>query len=433
MSETELTRSRALSIARPPLFRPESLQERQMIWLGRHVLALGLPASLSSVGCFILSAAAAALVIFGGYARRVEVRGVVMPASGLIQVTSPAAGWVESIEVHDGQTVQNGTSLYIIRNDVTTIDGDTQQRVLQALGDQRAVLVNQIIRKMKMRGQQHEELQRKAGNLQAQIQQLDVQVAMKEEFVRSVSKNYADFSRFQATGIGNVMATLTQQQNWMRAKDEYEELKSRGLRLQAELIETQFQQSSLDLQSGDEIDGMRSKIADLDQQVAKAQALRSIEIRAPGAGTVTAIASHEGQTVASGARMLTIIPSQEKMNAELLAPSSSIGFILTGQRVLLRYTAFPYQKFGQYWGTVTDVAGAALQPEELKTLVPSLPPADQSKTFYRVIVKPDRQDVIAYGRSKPLRASMQVEAHILLEKRPIYQWILEPLYSLHGT
>src|SRR5205085_2938857 len=116
----------------------------------------------------------------------------------------------------------------------------------------------------------------------------------------------------------------------------------------------------------------RSKISDLDQQVATSEARRSIEIRAPGAGVVTALASHPGQTVASGTRMLTIVPSQEKMQVELLAPSTSIGFVRPGQRVLLRYTAFPYQKFGQYWGTVTEISHAALQAEELKTFVPSV-------------------------------------------------------------
>jgi membrane fusion protein len=422
-----------MSIARGGLFRPESLQARQTVWLGRHTLALGLPASLSSVASFLMAAAAVALLTFGSYARRVEVHGVVLPISGLIQVSSPAAGWVQSLRVEEGQTVTSGTPLYVINNDTATSDGHTQQQVLQALAAQRTVLMDQIARKGEMRDEQHANLQRKSENLEAQIRQMGVQVAMKEEFVRNVAKNYADFSRFQATGIGNVMATLTQQQNWMRTKDELEEMKSRALRLQADLIETQFQQATIDLQFDNEIGDMRSKISGLDQQVAKAEALRSIEIRAPGAGTVTAIASHAGQTVASGARMLTIVPSEDKMQAQLLAPSTSIGFIRPGQRVLLRYTAFPYQKFGQYWGTVTEVSDAALGPDELKSLVPSLPPADQSKTFYRVIVAPDRQDVTAYGRLEPLRPSMQVEAHILLERRAIYQWILEPLYGLHGA
>ena len=40
---------------------------------------------------------------------------------------------------------------------------------------------------------------------------------------------------------------------------------------------------------------------------------------------------------------------------------------------------------------------------------------------------------MVYGRSEPLHASMQVDARVLLDRRPIYQWILEPLYGLHGT
>ena len=277
------------------------------------------------------------------------------------------------------------------------------------------------------------ELQRKADNLNAQIEQMSAQLAMKEAFVRDVTKNYADFSRYQASGVANIMATLTQQQNWMRAKDELEELKSRALRLQQTLIETQFQQQTTDLQFDNEIDGMRSKIADIDQQVANAEARRSVEVRAPGSGRVTAIAGHPGQTIATGARLLTIVPSEGQMEAELLAPSNAIGFVRPGQRVLLRYSAYPYQKFGQYGGTVTEVSHAALQPEDLRALMPSSSPAGQAKTFYRVTVEPDRQSVTAYGRAEPLMASMQVDAHIILERRPIYQWILEPLYRLHGA
>ena len=47
------------------------------------------------------------------------------------------------------------------------------------------------------------------------------------------------------------------------------------------------------------------------------------------------------------------------MQAELLAPSSAVGFIHQGGRVLLRYSAFPYQKFGEYGGTVVTVSDAA--------------------------------------------------------------------------
>jgi membrane fusion protein len=57
-------------------------------------------------------------------------------------------------------------------------------------------------------------------------------------------------------------------------------------------------------------------------------------------------------------------------------------------------------------------------------------PAKQTGPFYRVIVKPDSQLVRVYGEERKLPASMQVQAYALLDRRPLYQWILEPLYEI---
>lgn len=432
-SSTRLDDPRDIIAPRRELFRAESLKEQQTLWLGRHALALGLPATVSSIASTVMVVAAAGLITYGSYARRVELHGLMLPTSGLVQITSPAAGWVQSLNVQDGEFVSSGTRLYSVNTDIATQGGNTQQKILESLAAERSILLLQTNRKMEIRDRQDGDLRRKIENLASQITQMGVQISVKEEFVRQTTKDFADFTGFVARGIGNLNEKLIRQQNWMHSKDELEELKSRALRLQGDLLDTQAQLSTLHLEKDNEIDGMRAKLSDLDKQVASSEARHSIEIVAPASGKVTAISSRPGQIVAAGARLLTIVPSQERMQAELLAPSTSIGFLLPGQRVLLRYSAFPYQKFGEYWGTVTEISHAALQADELKTLVPNMPPADQSKTFYRVIVAPDRSDVIAYGHSEPLHASMQVDARVLLDRRPIYQWILEPLYGLHGT
>ena len=131
--------------------------------------------------------------------------------------------------------------------------------------------------------------------------------------------------------------------------------------------------------------------------------------------------------------MLTLVPGGEKMQVSLLAPSTAIGFIHSGERVELHYSAYPYQKFGQYGGTVTEVSRASLDPEEVRQLVPVLSPSEQSRTYYRVVVTPDRQQAVAYGHPEPLQASMQVDARVLLDRRRLYEWILDPFYSLWGN
>jgi membrane fusion protein len=404
-----------------------------MVWLGRPAVRLGLPAALMSVLAVLIVVALAALIIFGSYAKRIEIRGAILPSAGLIQVSSPVGGWIQSMHAHEGQVVTSGTLLYIVNTDIANSKGSTQQQILQSLGIMRSILMQQVADKVRLRNEQDAELRLKVENLQAQVRQTDAEISMKDEFLATVTKNYVNFIHYQQRGIATIHEKLAAQQDWMHAKADFEELRSSALRLQAQLNESVYQLATNDLQADNEIASMRERIAEIDQRVSNSETQHSIDISAPAPGTVTAIAAQPGQTIASGAPMLTIIPGKSSMRAELIAPSTSIAFIHPGQRVLLRYSAFPYERFGQYWGTVTEVSHAALVPEELRTLVPSLPQTDQSKTFYRVIVVPDRQSVSVNGHPEPLEASMQVDASVVLDRRPLYQWLLQPLYDFRRS
>ena len=180
----------------------------------------------------------------------------------------------------------------------------------------------------------------------------------------------------------------------------------------------------------DENDALKRKILEIDERLANAEAHRSIDIRAPADGVVTSIVAHPGQTISAGAPMLKIVPRHASMQAELLAPSSAVGFIREGGRVLMRYSAYPYQKFGGYLGTVTAVSDAAISAEEAKLFLGGEAPTKQAGPFYRVIVTPDSQFARVYGEERKLPANMRVEAYALLDRRKLYEWILEPLYEI---
>jgi membrane fusion protein len=55
-----------------------------------------------------------------------------------------------------------------------------------------------------------------------------------------------------------------------------------------------------------------------------------------------------------------------------------------------------------------------------------------SEPLYRITVQLSAQTVTAYGMSRALQAGMLVDADVLQEKRHLYEWVLEPLYSLTG-
>ena len=107
----------------------------------------------------------------------------------------------------------------------------------------------------------------------------------------------------------------------------------------------------------------QTELAQLDRQLAtlsgesaENEARRGAVVTAPKTGTVHAINFTAGQSVAPGAALATVVPQCTALEAHLNVPSRAIGLIEPGQKVLLRYAAFPYQKYGLQHGVVAEVA-----------------------------------------------------------------------------
>jgi membrane fusion protein len=59
-----------------------------------------------------------------------------------------------------------------------------------------------------------------------------------------------------------------------------------------------------------------------------------------------------------------------------------------------------------------------------------VPPGEPVYAITVVTLK--QQTVTAYGEQRPLSAGMRLDGDILQETRKLYEWMLEPLYSITG-
>jgi membrane fusion protein len=420
--------------SRRTLFRPESMQVRELAWQGRAALALGLPAAFTSITSMALAAAVVALITFGGYSRRVDMEGTVVPSTGVIAITAPSPGRIEALAVQEGEAVEKGVPLYSLDLDTATKDGGTQQRIIDTQTGERDMLAQQIERKSRMSEQTLNDLRGKIEHLTVQESQVGEQITVQQAFVKKVSNDYSQFIGLVERRVVPLNELNARQQAWIQAMGRLQDLESSKLRLQSELKDAQYQLTTTTHTRSDEIDSLKTKILEVNEKLATSEARRLIEIRAPEDGVVTAILAHPGQSVGAGSPLLKIVPRHAPMQAELLAPSSAVGFIHEGARVLLRYSAFPYQKFGEHWGTVTAVSRAAMNADEVKSLLAGAAPSKQTGPFYRIIVNPDSQKISIYGEERALPAGMQAHAYALLDRRQLYEWVLNPLYDIgRGT
>jgi membrane fusion protein len=175
--------------------------------------------------------------------------------------------------------------------------------------------------------------------------------------------------------------------------------------------------------------GFQRDLAALEQEQVETEARGALAVSAPVTGVIATQLVKPGQAVQAGQPLLSLLPGNGTLEAELLVPSRAIGFIEPGDKVLLRYQAYPYQKFGHHLGTVARISRSALSNGELGALIGN---AQQGEPFYRITVALARQNVTAYGKAEPLKPGMLLEADVLGEKRRLIEWVFEPLYSLRG-
>jgi membrane fusion protein len=55
---------------------------------------------------------------------------------------------------------------------------------------------------------------------------------------------------------------------------------------------------------------------------------------------------------------------------------------------------------------------------------------DKNEPLYTINVALDSQTIDAYGQAQTLKPGMQLGADVELDVRRIYEWILEPLFSM---
>ncbi|WP_069383902.1 HlyD family secretion protein [Halomonas caseinilytica] len=413
-----------------PLFRKESFEARRMTWLGRPTVLQNIPTKVLAVVSVVIVIAIIVFLVFGNYTRRVAVSGVMLPTEGLTRVSAPSYGWITRQYVKKGESVERGDPLYEINLDSSTALGDTQEAVNQLMRNQKEELKVEIQRHEALSDKEKSSLQHQRDNLVEEVEQIEDQIAVAEEFSNTLHGYAMEQKEYMDKGLTPSQAFESRLQAYMERRETLERLKGQRVRLKSELQRVRDELSSFDLNVASELGDLRRQLITIEKQIAEGESRQSIRVTAPRSGVVESIATQAGQTVSTGTPLLTILPDDAQLKAQLLAPSRDIGFLKEGDEVLLRYSAFPYQKFGQYPGTVTDITRAPLKQDEIKMLVDNGATAPTSTAIYRITVKPDSPFAMTYGDRVPLQAGMQAEAHIMVETRPLYQWIFEPLYGL---
>ncbi len=412
-----------------PAFREEVGREQARSSMGSIVLIRPLSFALLTAAALSLAAVVLAYLVLAEYAKKAPLAGTLVPASGAIRVVAQQAGLVRDRRVREGEKVAAGEALLRLVDARATPGDGLVGSATVALAARRIAQVRRQRDETRAasRAEQAAIAGRIAG-LEAELLELGGEI---EAVASRETLSRRSLARLEELGRRGFASPAQHQQKEEEALD----LRSRRhasararLALEREIAGLRGAAAEARARSLAQLSALDGQVAALDQERIERRAQAEAVVNAPAAGTVAAILVEPGQVVASGATLLTLLPEGSPLQAHLFAPSRSVGFIRAGQEVLLRYPAFPFQKFGSHRARVLSVSRTAIAPAEL-----GFAPSDGSREpLYRVKVALEAQTVAAYGRAEPLQAGMQVEADVLLDRRRLIEWVFEPVFSLAG-
>jgi membrane fusion protein len=255
---------------------------------------------------------------------------------------------------------------------------------------------------------------------------LDQQVSVQRQLLASLQKNYDRISSVVESGYISTAEYLSKEENLINNKQVLANLLQKQTAIASRVVQKQLALQRVPMESDERLSQLASSQSSLKLRVIDLSSRKSITITAPVAGKVAALQAISGSSVDNRLPLVTILPQGGRLEAHLFVPTSAVGFVEVGQEVRLLYGAFNYRRFGAHSGVVSEISSAMFSPLDAKANIVVKEPT------YRVTVQIGKESVQAYGQQFPLQAGMLLTADIVLEKRSLIEWLLDPLTSLRG-
>lgn len=413
------------------IFRDEAINQQNETTYGEIIIPASFAMTFIAVATLILLILIFSFLYFGQYTRKAHLSGLVMPSSGLIKVTPQHNGFVTRLAVTEGEHVNAGKPLYYISGERYNAQGiGTLATMRVSLKTQYSMLSSQQALELRDNFQQQQAIRQRILSLQPQIKSAEQRLALAEH---QAQLSASVMSRYRNLVSLHYVSDIEYQQKQIEvtsAKENVEDQRQILLQLHSALDAADDDLRHLVTLGESRKSELDRQLQILEQQLVELAGQESFTLTSPVSGTVAAVLVRQGQSVKASEPVMTLVPDNARLQVELYATSQNAGFIQPGQRVALRFAAFPYQKFGIQYGTIREISRTTLTPSDLFSVSSVI--WKENEGHYRVIVEPEYTFILAYGKKEELRPGMTLEGDVSLDTRHLWEWLTEPLWSLKG-
>jgi len=383
--------------------------------------------------------------------------GKLIPQSYLKIVQPAESGIVKEILVHEGDTVQAGQVL--MRMDMLISEADTQSieaeyrrkqatlaridaelanKPYVAASDTPSELAGEIAAQYRAnRAALEAALAQENSTLVKAQAERDSAEQVKSKLIETLPHYQDQDKAFEKLAKDGFAGSLMASDKKRERIEKEQELKSQTYLIEsakASIAQSEKMLAQIDSDyrrqlntERNEVHGQAEKLA---QEVAKQAHRQSLmELKATQESVVKDLGTHTiGTVVQPGTVLLTLVPKDENLRAEVWVSNEDIGFVRQGQPVKLKFAAFPFQKYGMIDGIVEHVsADSADSNTSNGNTSNDKSTAKNQPLVYKALVSLKAMQLVMDDRRFPLSAGMQTNAEILLGTRTVMEYLLSPV------
>ncbi|WAC49754.1 HlyD family efflux transporter periplasmic adaptor subunit [Asticcacaulis sp. SL142] len=366
-------------------------------------------------------------LVIARYGKKETVFGQVVPAEGVVRVTSGRAGVITKVSAESGQTVQSGEPLFILSYDAVLEDGSRlSNRVDQITRQQMQLSSDEAMARELSLEENNHIIDAKLNSIRESLPLLREQRSLQLERVAILEKSYEAMNTLAEKAYVSQAQLGVRKDNLLQARQSLLQMdqtlaqqKYQVAQMESELAATRHDLSVIRTNQG-------NSQAQFQERQLKIQSDQAGRINALKTGQITNLQARVGDFVQANQTLALLVPisGDHLPQVVLWVPSRAIGFVEKGHKVRIMFDAYPYQTFGVGHGHVEEISMAPIMPNELPV------PLETKEQMYKVVVALNKDTHQAYGRSWDLKAGMKLTADLVLDEKSLFEWLLDPITAL---
>ncbi len=362
-----------------------------------------------------------------------------VPLGKVQNIQAPRSGEIQEIAIHSGDLIAEGQTLFRLRSQETLKEFRELEQAeiafkkaefdLQQTLPQKRILAKETISALEHRVhvmQTAMQTYRAAlGKHTETSQPPDIEIEIHTAEVEHLKQRYEQNQKLYEKKLISLAALNEAKVRYLSALAELPARMAEINRYEVSLkdLKRQILEERLELERTRANFQNAYDIAEIRLKQAKQTVNRSVDadidlILAPEPGIVTQVLINTpGQVVNKGQTLLTIAPASTPIVAEALILNKDVGLLSSGQKVKLKFEAFPFQDYGIQHGYLRQISPDAMGDES-------------SGTVFRGIIDLKNTTIFVHGEEKAFMFGMKGTAEIITDRQSILMLALNPLRQL---